>query len=46
MYNIMTIVNTAVWYMGKLLREYIQRVLITEEFFFFSLYSFEITDVN
>lgn len=36
MYNVMTIVNTAVLYIGKLLREWILRILITRiKIFFF-----------
>ena len=49
MYDTMTIVSTALWYMGKL-RESVLRVLITEItfslFIFFSLHLFEKTDIS
>ena len=46
MYNIMTIVNTAIWYLWKLLRKQILKVFITrkKEIYTYTLY--ELTDVN
>lgn len=51
MYNIMTIVNTAVWYIVKFVNKVNLRVLITRKFFFFSsffflLYLFEMVNVS
>ena len=46
MYNIMTIVNIAIWYSWKLLRKQILKVFITrkKEKYTYTLY--ELTDVN
>ena len=51
MYNIMTIVNTAVWYIVKFVNKVNLRVLITRIFFsflllFFLLYLFEMVNVS
>lgn len=40
MYNMIAVVNTTIWYVGKLLREKILRALIS------FLYLHEMTDVN
>ena len=48
MYNIINIMNTAIYYTGKLLIKQILRVLITGKnfFFFFSFVSIEMMDVH